>query len=128
MEEGNTQESIKHLASVTSLMRRENSSIKFNFTFADKKYFIDIEHNMSYSSFTFSEADIEHFDYSADTKIASFGYSRVPIITDKFMVFIDNFEDESEYLVFYSVKGLNIKCNSSFFIKGHLDLLKYGLK
>ena len=42
--------------------------------------------------------------------------------------FIDNFEDESEYLVFYSIKGLNIKCNSSFFIKEHLDLLKYGLK
>lgn len=42
--------------------------------------------------------------------------------------FINNFEDESEYLVFYSIKGLNIKCNSSFFIKEHLDLLKYGLK
>lgn len=96
MEEGNIQESRNHLLSVTSLIGKDKSPIKFNFTFDNKKYFIDIEHNMSYSSFTFSEADIEHFNYSADTKIASFGYSRVPIITDKFMSFIDNFKSFKE--------------------------------
>lgn len=42
--------------------------------------------------------------------------------------FMDNFEDESEYLAFYSLKGLNIKCSISFFIKEHLYLLRYGLK
>jgi hypothetical protein len=98
LKENNSEKAVSHLKALSS-MREQKDEVKFYFKFKDKKYFINSQHNMINSYFSFFEAELESTRFSSDTKIASFGVDTIPIITENFISFIDNFESFKENII-----------------------------